>query len=104
MFGAEGGAERTVKMRVAAAWAKWRGISGLLGMRGMPLRKRVAVYDACIRSVLLYAFETWPLIQSLKTTVRSCDRRMIRHMAGVTLRDRMPSDETVSQMWAHRMF
>ena len=64
-----------------------------VGLRGILLKKRAAVYDTCIRSVLLYASETWPLIQSLESTIRSCDRRMIRHMAGVTLRDRIPSDE-----------
>ena len=43
MFGAEGGIERTVKMRVAVAWAKWREISGLLIMRAILLKKRAAV-------------------------------------------------------------
>ena len=65
----------------------------MLGMRYCIPLKRAAVYDGCIRSVLLYASETWPLIQSLESTIRSCDRRMIRHMAGVTLRDRVPSNE-----------
>ena len=97
MFGVEGGAERTVKMRVAAAWGKWRELAGLLGMRCIPLKKRASVYDACIRSVLLYASETWPLTQSLENTIRSCDRRMIRHMAGVTLRDRVASNELLLQ-------
>ena len=30
IFEAEGGAEGTMKMRVAAAWAKWRETAGLL--------------------------------------------------------------------------
>ena len=58
MFGAEGGAEKTIKMRAAAAWAMWKEIAELLGMRGVSLKKRAAVFDACIRSVLLYASET----------------------------------------------
>ena len=62
-------------------------------MRCIPLIKRAAMYDSCIRSVLLYVSETWPLTQSLESTIRSCDRRMIRHMAGVTLRDRVESNE-----------
>ena len=41
----------------------------------------------------MYASETWLLVQRLEAIVRSCDRRMIRHKAGVTLRDRIPSDE-----------
>ena len=66
-------------------------MSGLFGMRGLPFKKRAGVYDASIQSVLLYASETWPLIQSLDATIRGCDIRMMRHMARVTLRDRIPS-------------
>ena len=94
LFGTEGGAERQwrwewqrpgrsgEKYRDCWAWEVY-----------IPFKKRTAIYDACIRSVLLYASETLPLIQSLESTIRSCDRRMIRHMAGVTLRNRIPSDE-----------
>ena len=93
MFGPEGGAERTVKMRVAIAWSKWRELSGLLRNRSIPLKNRAGVYDSCIRSALLYASETWPLTQNLETTIRSCDRRMIRMMTGTSLADRVSSDE-----------
>ena len=93
MFGPEGGAERTVKMRVAIAWSKWRELAGLLRNRSIPLKNRAAVYDSCVRSALLYASETWPLTQHLETTIRSCDRRMIRMLTGTSLTDRVSSDE-----------
>ena len=68
-----------------------------VGMRWIHLKKRAAVYDATIQSVLLYAFETWPLLQSLEATIRSCDRRMIRHIAGITLLGRIPRDELLQR-------
>ena len=36
----EGGAERAVRARVAAAWGKWREISRLLLNKGIPLAQR----------------------------------------------------------------
>ena len=44
----ERGAERAVRARVAAAWGKWREISGLLLNKGIPLARRGMVFDACI--------------------------------------------------------
>ena len=54
----EGGAERAVRARVAVAWGKWKEISGLLLNKGIPLARRVMVFDASIRSVMLYGGET----------------------------------------------
>ena len=93
VFGQEGGAERTVKMRVAVAWSKWRELAGLLRNSNIPLKYRATVYDSCIRSALLYPSETWPLTQTLETMIRSCDRRMIRMMTGTSLMDRVSSDD-----------
>ena len=85
--------ERAVHMRVAAAWSKWREIAGLLYNRCIRLPSRGRVYDACIRSVLLYGSEKWVLTRRLEQVITSYDRRMLRHMAGVSLRDRVTSDE-----------
>ena len=89
----EGGVERAVRARVAAAWSKWREIAGLLGNRRIPLKSRAFIYDACIRSVILYGAESWPLTQRLENCIQSCDQRMLRYMSGVSLRDRVSSAE-----------
>ena len=89
----EGGAERAVRVRVAAAWGKWREISGLLLNKGIPLARRDMVFDACIRSVMLYGGETWALTKRIESVLVGCDRRMLRYMAGITRRDRVSSEE-----------
>ena len=89
----EGGVERAVRARVATAWTKWREISGLLANKRIPLKNRAYIYSACIRSVLLYGAESWPLTQRLEKSILSCDRRMLRFLAGVSLRDRVNSVE-----------
>ena len=50
VLGSEGGAERAVRARVAAAWEKWREMSELLLNKGILLARRGMVFDACIRS------------------------------------------------------
>ena len=49
-----GGSEREIRARVGAAWGKWKEIASLLVNRGNPLHHRGKVYEACIRSVMLY--------------------------------------------------
>ena len=44
----EGGVERAVRMRVSAAWYKWRDISSPLINKSVPLKNRARVYYACI--------------------------------------------------------
>ena len=60
-----GGAERTVRSRIACAWSKWREVSNLLTNRGIPPRHRAEVCETCIRSVMLYGSETWALTKKL---------------------------------------
>ena len=58
MLSCEGGAEKAVTVRTAAAWKKWRELSCLITNRHVPLQSREAIHSACIRSVLLYGSET----------------------------------------------
>ena len=93
----EGGAEKAVRARVSQAWLKWREISSLLCNPNVLITKRAMVYQACIRSVLLYAAETWPLTQRLTNMLQCCDRRMLRRMCGVSLADRVNSNEILER-------
>lgn len=95
MLERSGGAERAVRTRVAAAWSKWRELSSLLVNRHLPLVRRARVYEACIRSVLLYGAETWALTARLEQIIRSCDRRMLRYLAKIRLSDRVASIEVL---------
>ena len=90
-----GGAETAVRHRIAIAWHKWRELCSLLSNRGIPLKHRARVYNACIRSAMLYGAVTWALTQREESLLQACDRRMLRRLCGVTLRDRIPSDEVL---------
>ena len=93
MLDCEAGVERAVRARVAYAWKKWREIASLLVNRSIGLRTRGQIYEACVRSALLYGAETWAMTDRLTEILLRCDRRMLRYMAGVKWQDRMASSE-----------
>ena len=89
----EGGVESAVRDRISSAWNKWRELASLLVNQSIPLKERTKVYCACVRSVLLYAAETWPLTERLEGLLSSCDQRMLRYMAKIRWQDRVTNEE-----------
>ena len=57
--------ERAVQARVTAALRRWQEIASLLVNCIIGLRTRGRVYEACMRSALLYGAETWALTSRL---------------------------------------
>ena len=62
--------------------------------KDISLAMRGKVYDACVRSCMLYGGETWPMKKKdEELRLERNDRRMIRWMVGVKLSDRVTSEE-----------
>ena len=95
MLDCSGGAERTVRNGIACAWSKWREVSNLLTNREIPLCHRAKVYEACIRSVMLYGSENWALSKKLEEVILRSDHRRLRYMAGISLHDSVASEEVL---------
>ena len=89
----EAGVERAVRARVATSWKKWREMASLLVNRHIGLRTRGRIYEACIRSAMLYGSETWALTDRLKEVLCSSDRRMLRYMVGVRWQESRSNQE-----------
>ena len=79
-----GGAETSVRPRTAIAWIKLSRLCSLLSNRGIPLNHRPRVYNANIRSAVLYGVETWELTQYEVSLLQGCARRMFRRLCGIT--------------------
>ena len=79
-FDCENGVERTVRVRIDAAWLSWKNISGLLRNNMIPLKYRSGIYDECIRPVLLYGSEKWALTQKLIETLVRNENKMLRRL------------------------
>ena len=49
------------------------------------------LYRTCVRTVITYGCECWPIKKENEDTLKRAERRMIRMMCGVTLRNRVNS-------------
>jgi len=89
----ESGAGEAAKVRIAAAWRKWRDISSLLVNKNIPLKNRARIDCACVRPVMLYGAETWATTKTIEKKICSCDQWTLRHMAHVRWEDRVTTKE-----------
>ena len=93
MLDYEAGVERLVRARVAAAWGRWQKISSFVMNHSIDLKTRGRVYEACVRSALLFGTETWTLTDRLMDILQRGDCKMLKYMAGVKWQDGKPSIE-----------
>ena len=76
-----GGVESAVRDRISCALSKWKELASLLVNHSIPLEERAKVYSVCVRPSLLYAVETWALMERLEGVLASCDGTMLRYMS-----------------------
>lgn len=84
---ARGGCELAVRDRIAAAWCKYRELAGVLCAKDVPLDVKGMVYRACVRPVMLYGCECWPLRESEQRRIQMAERRMLRWMTNGRMRE-----------------
>ena len=87
------GVDSAVRDRISGAWSKWRELESLLVNHSIPLEESAKVYCACMRPALLYAAETWALMERLEGLLTSCDHRVLRNMSRVKWQDRFTSEK-----------
>ena len=56
------------------------------------------VYKACVCSVLTYGAETWAMKAGIFQRLRATERRMLRMICGVTLKDMVESTVIASRV------
>ena len=92
MLDAGGGAESSTVTRVCG-WKKFRELLPLLTTKAISFKVKGELYAACVRSVILYGSETWPIKVEKSQRLHRNEISMIRWMCGVTMRDRYPYEE-----------
>ena len=77
---------------------KFRELGGILCTRGVSLRMKGVVYKACVHSVLMYGAENWMIKVGVFQRLRATERRMLRMICGLTLKDMVESTVIASRM------
>ena len=62
------------------------------------MRMKGAVYKACVRSVLTYGAEIWAMKAGVLQRLRATERRMLRVICGVILKDMVESTMIASRV------
>ena len=90
MLSAGGGAEATSVTRTRCAWKKFR---ELLPNPSSHIfsPKKGSFYQACVRPVLLYGSEIWPVKEEDLVRLHCTRMSMLRRMSHATFKDRIPS-------------
>ena len=80
-------------VRVSKAWNSFRELLPVLTNKNIYLRQRGYGYNSCVRSILLYASETWPLkIEDIHRLERN-GNTIIQWICSVRLSERKSMDE-----------
>ena len=90
---AQGGNEEDITARIAAAWKKWKELSGVLCDRRIPVAVKGKVYRTMVRTVLIYGSETWTMKRREEERLQRTEMRMLRWILGLTLRDKKRNDD-----------
>ena len=88
----DGSCDNAVVGRVQKGWAKFKEISGILCNRRISLKLKGILYRICVRTVMTYGSETWPMKKENEDNLTRAERRMIRMICGVTLSKRQRSE------------
>ena len=82
-------------------WFKFRSLASFLTTKNVSLLLRgkvYEVYDACVRSCMLHGRETWSLKRENELPLHWAERKMVRWMFGVKVRDKLPGIELRQQL------
>ena len=109
---AEGDGSIEIRTRIAKARSAFDLLNRCVWReRRISLRTKERLYDACVRSVLLYGCETWPMkkedLKKLSAFEHNCWRRIMRipytaHVRNSTVRERFHHEEPIEHLLRKR--
>ena len=98
MIGAGGGAGDASRTRVRSGWKKFHELAPVLTLKGASHTMKGKIYSTCVRSAMVYGSETWPMKDEDLHRLQRAEKAMMRRMCGVTLRDRVATEELYSRL------
>ena len=97
MLSAGSGAEASSVTCTKCAWKKFREMLPILSSHTFSLKKKGFFYQACVRPVLLYGSETWPVKEEDLVRLHCTEMSMLHWMSHATFKDRIPSKNLLTK-------
>ena len=93
---ATGGYGADVDNRVRSAWNYWRGLSGVICDKKVPVKLKNKLYKTVIRPTLIYDSECWALHRAEQQMMHTTEMKMLRWIQGKTRKDRIRNEKSRS--------
>ena len=98
MLSVGGGADAAVVTRISSGWKKFRELQPILTAKYVSCKTKGILYTSCVRSIMIYGAETWPMKKVISQLLDRAEMRMVRWMCGVSLLDKIKSEELRKRM------
>ena len=90
---AAGGCGADVDNRIRSAWNSWRGLSGVICDKKVPVKLNNKLYKTVIRPTLIYGSECWVLHRAEQQRMHTTETKMLRWIQGKTRKDRFRNEK-----------
>ena len=88
-----GGCGADVDNRVRSAWNSWRGISGVICDKKVPVKPKNKLYKTVIKPTLIYGSECWALHKAEQQRMHTTEMKMLRWIHIKTRKDRIRNEK-----------
>ena len=89
--------------RIGSAWKAFHELLPILTNKGILLVNHGKVFKACVRSVLLYGSETWPLPTEDLSISKRCDHAMIGSLSSVKIEQKHSTEDLRRRIHVHHI-
>ena len=96
---ATGGCGADVDNRVRSAWNSWRGLSGVICDKKVPVKLTNKLYKTVIGPTLIYGSECWALHRAVQQRMHTTDMKMLRWIQGKHGKTEWEMKSSVAMQW-----
>ena len=90
---ATGGCGADVDNRVRSVWNSWRGLSGVICDKKIPVKLKNKLYKTVIRPTMIYGSEWWALHRAEQQRMHTTEMKMPIWIQGKTRKDRIRNEK-----------
>jgi Reverse transcriptase (RNA-dependent DNA polymerase)/Domain of unknown function (DUF6451) len=79
----DGGCQKDVEQRISKARCSFARLKNVWRAKNMDLKLKLKIFDACVKSVLLYGCETWFVTNTIESKLQTFVNRCLRNILGI---------------------